>query len=82
MNDDLYVIGFIVVVVGLIVIASVWPSRSQPAAVEDSPSAVTPPTKPQPQFTTELEALISIERQLKLLNFRMFGLIVIVLICF
>jgi hypothetical protein len=33
-----------------------------------------PPGEPTPQFTTELEALISIERQLKLLNFRMIGL--------
>jgi hypothetical protein len=34
-------------------------SRKKRDPVEDSPSAVTPP--PKPQFTTELEALIAIE---------------------
>ena len=58
MNDDLWAIGFVVVFVGLLLIIVICVVNKRDA-VDDSLSAVSPPTKPQ--FTTELEALIAIE---------------------
>jgi len=48
-------------------------ARPKTDAVEDAP---------RPQFTTELETLISIDRQLKMLNFRMIGLMFFLFILF
>ena len=83
MDTELYVIGLIVLIVGLVVISSIWPSRSPPVAkskaqpkpdaVEDSPSVtwldgVTRPENHQFRYRVRAVVVLMIAVGLILFN--------------